>query len=58
MTDQNAAKIQGRDDNRVLLGCVLAVMGFLAIQIWYMSDRLARVETNVSTILREQGNGK
>lgn len=37
--------------NNVLLLCLLAIVGFLGIQLWNMNDRLARVETNVSAIL-------
>lgn len=38
--------------NSVLLTVVLAVVGFLGVQLWNMSDRLARVETNVTTLLQ------
>jgi len=37
--------------NTMMLACILAIIGFLGIQIWNMNDRLARVETNVSTLL-------
>ena len=37
--------------NNVLLACLLAIIGFLGLQIWNINDRLARVETNVSTLL-------
>jgi hypothetical protein len=37
--------------NSILLACLLAIVGFLGFQLWNMNDRLARVETNVSTLL-------
>lgn len=37
--------------NNILLACLLAIVGFLGVQLWNMNDRLARVETNVSALL-------
>ena len=36
----------------LLLGTLIAIVGFVGGQVWAMSDRLARVETNVQTILK------
>lgn len=38
--------------NSILLACLIGIVGFLGIQLWNMNDRLARVETNVQTILQ------
>lgn len=40
--------------NTILLGCLLAIVGFLGIQLWNMNERLARLETNVAISLRQQ----
>lgn len=40
--------------NSVLLACLIGIVGFLGIQLWNMNDRLARVETNVQTIMQQQ----
>jgi hypothetical protein len=39
--------------NSVLLACLIGIVGFLGIQLWNMNDRLARVETNVQTIMQQ-----
>lgn len=43
----------GSKINTILLGCLLAIVGFLGIQIWNFNDRLARLETSV-TILTQR----
>lgn len=42
--------------NSVLLACLIGIVGFLGIQLWNMNDRLARVETNVQTIMQQQAS--
>jgi hypothetical protein len=39
--------------NNVLLMCLLAIIGFLGIQVWTMNDRLARVETTLTFLARQ-----
>lgn len=37
--------------NTILLAALIAIIGFVGVNVWNMNDRLARVETNVSTLL-------
>lgn len=37
--------------NTVLLGCLLAIIGFLGVQLWGINGRLTAAETNITTLL-------
>jgi hypothetical protein len=37
--------------NSMMLACLLAIVGFLGVQVWFMADRMARLETNVQILL-------
>jgi hypothetical protein len=37
--------------NTILLLALMAIIGFVGASVWGMNERLARVETNVTTLL-------
>ena len=43
--------------NTVLLGCLLAIMGFIGIQVWVMNGRMAAFEATLTLLVQRSGIG-
>lgn len=41
--------------NTILLGCLLAIVGFIGIQVWMMNGRMTAIEVTQNILLSRSG---
>lgn len=45
----------GHTQNTILLACLIAIVGFVGLQVWLMNARMSAVEAMVSLLVQRSG---